>query len=419
MPLRQRHGRTSLPASGCCVRLPQVLSALVTFALVCPAAVFAALVSDRLTVIDKDLEHYVAQQTIASDGPSLTYDLPAGATYLHSEFIGPEAGTFRQFHNHRKERLSIWSGSALVRYRHRFGASLEPRGDDRYTLTLRSPADGFSVDDEARINASSTWVFPESVHIESFRASGGNGTWHRNGNSLSYVHRSDEPATIAIDVRLQPPPQSDQTTTQATEETTTPLPSSAAGDEHCSSQATPRDCRNDLDRDGVADEVDVCLFDTRDKAAADSTATDATTPGTTAGDVDTDALEFAALLGCAGWQPVALDEIRFPEDRSYLDIAARRQLDRLAKASKTFPEGTVLEIGAHTDARGPADYNRELSRQRAESIRHYLMLRGLDPNQVLARGYGEGQPRAGTADSTDRHTNRRVEIRLLPARNPE
>ena len=53
----------------------------------------------------------------------------------------------------------------------------------------------------------------------------------------------------------------------------------------------------------------------------------------------------------------------------------------------------VIELAAHTDARASVEYNDVLSQKRAESVVDYLIKRGIDPDRLVAKGYGEKQPR--------------------------
>lgn len=53
----------------------------------------------------------------------------------------------------------------------------------------------------------------------------------------------------------------------------------------------------------------------------------------------------------------------------------------------------VIELGAHTDARASEEYNDVLSQKRAESVVEYLIKRGINPKRLVAKGYGERQPR--------------------------
>ncbi|MFH1000470.1 MAG: OmpA family protein, partial [Bacteroidota bacterium] len=56
-------------------------------------------------------------------------------------------------------------------------------------------------------------------------------------------------------------------------------------------------------------------------------------------------------------------------------------------------QGLIIELAAHTDAQGNAEQNDILSQKRAESVVEYLILRGIDPARLVAKGYGERAPR--------------------------
>ncbi len=51
----------------------------------------------------------------------------------------------------------------------------------------------------------------------------------------------------------------------------------------------------------------------------------------------------------------------------------------------------VIEIGSHTDCRASFEYNMELSQKRAQSVVDYLVAKGIDPERLVAKGYGETQ----------------------------
>jgi peptidoglycan-associated lipoprotein len=52
----------------------------------------------------------------------------------------------------------------------------------------------------------------------------------------------------------------------------------------------------------------------------------------------------------------------------------------------------VIQINAHTDARGTVSYNDKLSRGRANSVVKYLIQQGISPERLLAKGFGESNP---------------------------
>jgi outer membrane protein OmpA-like peptidoglycan-associated protein/tetratricopeptide (TPR) repeat protein len=73
----------------------------------------------------------------------------------------------------------------------------------------------------------------------------------------------------------------------------------------------------------------------------------------------------------------------------------------------------VVEIGGHTDSDGGDDYNQRLSERRAESVRKYLISRGIDGSRIFAHGYGETTPVADNITPAGKRLNRRTEITIL------
>jgi outer membrane protein OmpA-like peptidoglycan-associated protein len=69
-----------------------------------------------------------------------------------------------------------------------------------------------------------------------------------------------------------------------------------------------------------------------------------------------------------------------------------------------------VRVEGHTDDTGPEDVNMRLSQQRANSVRDYLVRKGVSAHRIEAKGYGESKPlEPGTSDSA-RAANRRVEF---------
>lgn len=73
----------------------------------------------------------------------------------------------------------------------------------------------------------------------------------------------------------------------------------------------------------------------------------------------------------------------------------------------------MIQIGGHTDSVGGADYNLNLSAQRAESVRRALIERGVQEARLQSVGFGESRPRADNGTLAGRAINRRVEFRRL------
>jgi outer membrane protein OmpA-like peptidoglycan-associated protein len=101
-------------------------------------------------------------------------------------------------------------------------------------------------------------------------------------------------------------------------------------------------------------------------------------------------------------------------DDSSADITAESlvSLDRVVEILEA-DEATRLEVAGHTDDIGPADGNQRWSERRARSVRDYLVSQGIDPERLVAAGYGENRPIADNNTEEGRAQNRRIEFTLL------
>ncbi len=105
------------------------------------------------------------------------------------------------------------------------------------------------------------------------------------------------------------------------------------------------------------------------------------------------------------------DALLFSTASSTLSSGASASLDRFARALRSHPSVTVTVTG-HTDDTGSEQTNRRLSKERADAVARYLANRGLDPDRIVTRGVGAGDPVASNATAAGRRLNRRVEIGL-------
>ena len=94
---------------------------------------------------------------------------------------------------------------------------------------------------------------------------------------------------------------------------------------------------------------------------------------------------------------------------------ARVKLDSVAKALLEQDPSASILVEGYTDSQGGAAFNQELSQRRADSVRTYLVSRGLPPERVTAQGFGLASPIADNASPEGRANNRRVEIVVKPA----
>ena len=71
-------------------------------------------------------------------------------------------------------------------------------------------------------------------------------------------------------------------------------------------------------------------------------------------------------------------------------------------------------VSGHTDSTGSADYNLNLSRERASSVASYLQGQGVKSSRFEVLGLGSSNPIASNSTADGRAQNRRVEIKIIP-----
>lgn len=85
---------------------------------------------------------------------------------------------------------------------------------------------------------------------------------------------------------------------------------------------------------------------------------------------------------------IKTDPIYFDYDLWYIRKESKPILNKVIELMKKYPD-MVVEIGSHTDNRGNAKYNLDLSAKRANSTRDYFISQGIPAKRIFARGYGE------------------------------
>jgi OmpA-OmpF porin, OOP family len=123
--------------------------------------------------------------------------------------------------------------------------------------------------------------------------------------------------------------------------------------------------------------------------------------------------------GCPDEVPTAvkkftgvIEGINFKSGKATILVGSYALLDRAVTVLKEYPE-IRLEISGHTDSRGKADYNRDLSQRRADAVRGFFIASGIDAGRLTAIGYGADRPLADNGTDSGRARNRRTEFRLL------
>ncbi len=114
---------------------------------------------------------------------------------------------------------------------------------------------------------------------------------------------------------------------------------------------------------------------------------------------------------------VELEKIYFDFDKSSIRDDAAVTLNVLVDLMKKYPS-MEIEVSAHTDARGPNQYNLNLSKRRAASTLEYLVSQGIERERLRSIGYGEMQPlnqcvKEGICDDEEYDINRRCEFTIL------
>ncbi len=179
---------------------------------------------------------------------------------------------------------------------------------------------------------------------------------------------------------------------------------------------------NDNDKDGLADAADKCPNDPEDKDSFDDDdgCPDLDNDKDTFADKDDKCpIEFGvAPDGCPKkYTLVVVTEkkielkqtVFFDTNKATIKAVSFALLDDVALALKDNPKLKV-EVQGHTDSQGNDALNRKLSQNRAESVRTYLIKKGITSDRMVPKGYGEDQPLEDNRTADGRAKNRRVEF---------
>lgn len=104
--------------------------------------------------------------------------------------------------------------------------------------------------------------------------------------------------------------------------------------------------------------------------------------------------------------------VYFDTNKSAVKGSSAATLDRLIEILKEYPDSNILVEG-HTDSAGAADYNLNLSKQRAQSVTNYLISKGIWEGRLTTNWYGLTQPKADNSTAAGKAKNRRVELAIV------
>jgi OmpA-OmpF porin, OOP family len=107
-----------------------------------------------------------------------------------------------------------------------------------------------------------------------------------------------------------------------------------------------------------------------------------------------------------------LDNVQFETGKAVLQPSSYAELNEIVDYMK-MNDRQVIEIAGHTENVGQDADNLKLSQARAESVRNYLVKKGVVASLIKAKGYGASQPVADNGSEQGRQKNRRTEVRLV------
>jgi len=103
--------------------------------------------------------------------------------------------------------------------------------------------------------------------------------------------------------------------------------------------------------------------------------------------------------------------VRFDLNKATLTAQAKTNLDKLVPVFNSYAD-TNIDIFGYTDSTGKADYNLTLSKNRAESVKNYLVSKGLAASRFKTTGLGIADPIASNDTKEGQSQNRRVEFAI-------
>ena len=106
---------------------------------------------------------------------------------------------------------------------------------------------------------------------------------------------------------------------------------------------------------------------------------------------------------------VNISDVLFDFGKYTLKPGAREKMAKVSGILLAYP-GLKIQVEGHTDSIGSDEYNQQLSEQRANSVRDYLVAQGVPSQTISAVGFGKSRPVASNDTDAGRQQNRRVEL---------
>jgi OOP family OmpA-OmpF porin len=111
-------------------------------------------------------------------------------------------------------------------------------------------------------------------------------------------------------------------------------------------------------------------------------------------------------------QTIRLTHLIFEQGKAVIDPASFGELEELVLLLKSHPK-LVIQLEGHTDNQGNIAKNMELSQDRVDEVKEFLVDKGVPKSRVKTKAFGGTKPLSKGKTEVDRNLNRRVEIRIL------
>lgn len=188
--------------------------------------------------------------------------------------------------------------------------------------------------------------------------------------------------------------------------------------------------RRDRDNDGIPDNQDACPLDREDRDGfededgcpdVDNDRDGVSDRKDKCPDAPETANGFEDEDGCPDKPPLVRKKVRrlsvrepiaFEFNKGVIKPQSFATLDAIAQVLRSKPKMHV-RVEGHTDSRGRAVYNLRLSARRAHSVMTYLIGKGISPDRLESKGYGEDKPIFDNSTASGRSKNRRIEFLIL------
>lgn len=114
-------------------------------------------------------------------------------------------------------------------------------------------------------------------------------------------------------------------------------------------------------------------------------------------------------------EAIRLNHLIFAQGKAHIEPESFGELDQVVLMMKD--NGTmVIQLEGHTDNLGNAKANMDLSEQRVEAVKKYMVSKGISKKRIRTKAFGGTQPLTSDVTPEARNINRRVEMRILKSK---